>query len=115
MDIDEFITRIDRQLHGDFGWQNHESAAWTTSAGGMRQGEPSFSHRCAVRQHLACPGPVAFPALSWWQWTAKVSSHGVSYRARGYTESMADGKAACERAVHTLARGIVAQFKVDHP
>jgi hypothetical protein len=53
--------------------------------------------------------------MSWWQWTAKVSSGGVSYRARGYTESMADGKAACERAVHTLARGIIAQFKTDHP
>jgi hypothetical protein len=51
----------------------------------------------------------------WWRWTAKVNSGGVSYRARGYAESMDDGKAACEAAVRALAIGIVAQFKEKRP
>ena len=111
----EFIARIDRQLHGHFGWQEHESAAWTTSAGGMREGEPDFSHKCEVMAHLSRPGAISFPAAMWWQWTARVASGAVSYRARGYVGSMAEGKAACESAVHMLASAIFAQFKKEHP
>ena len=112
----EFITRIDRQLHSHLaGWQEHESAAWTTSAGGRREGEPDFSHKCQVDQHLTRPGPADFPAPSWWRWTVRVRSGGVSYRARGYVQSMTEGKAACEAAVHMLASGIFAQFKGQHP
>jgi hypothetical protein len=106
----QFIDRIDRQLHGHFGWEEHESAAWTTSAGGMREGEPDFSHKCEVIAHLTRPGSASFPAAMWWQWTARVSSGGASYRARGYAKSMDEGKTACETAVHVLAYGILTQF-----
>lgn len=85
---------------GHFGWQEHESAAWTTSAGGLRQGEPDFSHRCHV--HRLAPNILA----ACWQWTVKAYSGGVDFRARGYTESMGEGKTACERAVRTLALGV---------
>jgi hypothetical protein len=90
-----------------FSWQEHESAAWTIGEGGQREGEPDFSHRCSVAR-------IPFPVVMWWQWTVKVSSDGVSFRARGYAESMDDGKAACERAVHTLALGIAAHCKEQH-
>lgn len=111
-DITEFLARIDRQLHGHFGWEEHESMAWTTSAGGMRQGQPDFSHKCEVEQHLPRPSSgTSFPTATWWKWTAKVGSGAVSFRARGYTKSKAEGKVACERAVRTLALGIIAQFK----
>jgi len=114
MDMDEFLSRIDRQIHGHFGWQEHESAAWTTSAGGQRLGEPDFSHKCKVLSHLRRPQPTpSFPTALWWKWTVKVGSGGVRFRARGYAKSLEEGKVACERAVRTLALGILAQFKAE--
>jgi hypothetical protein len=115
MNTDEFLARIERQLHGHFGWQGHESAEWTTTAGGFYEGEPDFSHQCKVVTHLRRPSPeVSFPVAMWWKWTAKVTSGGVFFRARGYAPSVQEGKIACERAVRTLALGIATQFQAEH-
>jgi hypothetical protein len=114
LDETEFLARIDRQLHGHFGWTKHESACWTIRAGGQNPGEPDFSHKCKVHSHLMRPSSEKhFVADSWWKWTVKVGSGGVAFRARGYVKSMAEGKVACESAVRTLALGILAQFKLQ--
>ena len=116
MNFEEFLARIDRNFRGPHGgWQEHEGAAWTMADGGQREGEPDFSSECRVRTHLRRPGPVSFPVAMWWEWTARVRSGGASYRARGYAESVGDGKAACAAAVRVLAIGIAAQFKERHP
>ena len=105
------IERTGHQLHGRFGWEQNESAAWTRSAGGMRAGEPDFSHVCCVDAHLPRPASKpSFPTAMWWAWSVKTVSAGVSYRARGYADSMENGKIACERAIHALALSAAAQF-----
>src|ERR1019366_8110831 len=116
MNVDEFLAHIERQHRGHFGWMEHESACWTTNAGGQRSGEPDFSHKCKVHQHLVRPdmeSTITFLTATWWKWRVKVVSRGVVFRARGYTKSMEDGKVACEIAVRTLALGIVAQFETE--
>jgi hypothetical protein len=111
MNEPEFFARIERQLRGHFGWEENESWAGTTSAGGQRLGEPDFSHRCTVERHLSRPSSTGESDSAWWKWTAQCSSGGVSFRARGYVKSKDEGKKACERAVRTLALGILAQWK----
>lgn len=114
----EFLERIERHRNGYFGWSEHETAARTSNTGGQREGEPDFSHQCEVHTHLRRAldegEPRTFMASCWWKWTAKVSSGGVKYRARGYAKSMEEGKKACERAVRTLALGVLAQWKETH-
>lgn len=117
MNTDEFLARIDRQLQSHFGWEEHENASWTTGVGGQRSGEPDFSHKCEVVQHLTSPVQDQNPTLLsvyWWKWTAKIRSGSVSFRARGYAKSREEGKTACERAVRMLALAIVTQFKAEH-
>lgn len=99
------VVSLFERIKREFQWEQHESAAWTTSAGGQRVNEPDFSHKCKV---------VSKPA-AWWKWTVKVGSGGVCFRARGYARSMEKGKVACERAVHILALGVVMQFGIEHP
>jgi hypothetical protein len=111
----EFLARVERQLHGHFGWEENESWAGTTSAGGMRLGEPDFSHVCSVKAlPLSRPSSTGDVVLSWWEWSARCSSGGVRFRAKGYAKSKDEGKTACERAVRTLALGVLAQWKETH-
>lgn len=113
MTKEQFLARIDRNAHGHFGWQEHESAAWrgdttwrTTTSGGCDQDGPDISHRLHV-ETARLPSKSKATNFGgewpWWAWKVDVTSSGVEYRARGYAESKEKGMAAAEHALHRLA------------